>query len=84
MNVIVKIVASVGMLSALGSAIYIFYSNKIVQKMQITNRGVGEYVKSKDFLLMKNGGDHPCDTKEKFSMPSFSQEGNYIMRRKSS
>lgn len=79
---IISVIAFVGTVFSLGAAVYIFITNLNMKKMQMTNRDLETYIKDKKYLLMKNGGENPCDTKKRYSMPSFSQEGNYIIRRK--
>lgn len=82
MDVIVSVIAFIGTLVLIGSAIFIFVSNIKTKKMQKVNHGLDVYVKKKKYLLMKNGGENPCETSKTFGMPLFSQEGNYIVRRK--
>lgn len=82
MNIIISIIAFVGTIVSLGSAIFTFVSNIKTKKMKKVNHGLDVYVKKKEYLLMKNGGENPCETKKTFGMPLFSQEGDYIIRRK--
>lgn len=82
MQIIISIIAFAGSILALAIAIYIFISNLKIKKMRTVNRDLSAYIKEKEYLLMKNGGDNPCETKKKFGMPLFSQESDYIIRRK--
>lgn len=81
MNLFVSAISFVGTMASLGSAIFLFRSTLKTKKMQKINHGLEIYVKNKDFLLMKNAGEDPCDTKNKFTMPVFLQESNYVIRR---
>lgn len=83
MEAIISIVAFIGTVASFGSAIFVFISNLKTKKMQNINHGLDLYIKKKEFLLMKNGGESPCEIKNKFEMPLFSQECNFIIRRKS-
>lgn len=84
MDILVRIISIFGMVISFSGVFYIFNSNRKIKKLQIINDGVSEYIKDESYLVMKNGGDSPCDTKEKFTMPLFSQNANYIIRRKMS
>lgn len=82
MDIIVRIIAFLGTIVSLSGVILIFISNLNTKKMQKINQDLKLYIRGKDFLLMKNAGENPCDTKKEFFMPNFSQECNYIIRRK--
>jgi len=82
MNIILRVIAFLGTAISLGSAIFVFVKNLQIKKLQQINHGLDIYVKKKDFLLMKNDGENPCETKKKFEMPLFSQKNEYIVRRK--
>lgn len=82
MDIIITVIAFLGTIVSLGGVIFIFVSNWNTKKMQKINQGLKSYIKSKNFLLMKNAGENPCDTKKRFCMPNFSQECDYIIRRK--
>lgn len=81
MNTIISVMAFIGTIVSLGSAIFVLVLNLKTKKMQRVNRTLDVYVKKKEYLLMKNDGENPCETKKKFGMPLFSQEGKYIIRR---
>lgn len=81
MNVIFSILSLAVSVGALISAIYVSISCRKIKKMQTKNREISAYVKNKKFLLMKNGGENPCDTKNTFVMPDFSQNSNLVVRR---
>lgn len=81
MNTVVRLTAFIGSIAALGTAVYVFIGNLNVRKMRKENRKLGVYIKDKKYLLMKNDGEDPCSTK-KIDMPLFSQNGEYIIRRK--
>lgn len=83
LNILLRVITFIGTIVSLGGAIFILVNNLQIKKMQQINRGLNSYIKGKDFLLMKNDGENPCETKQKFSMPLFSQESDYIVRRKS-
>lgn len=83
MGMIVSTLAFLGTVALLGAAVFIFFSNLKMKKMQEINRGLDSYIKKKDFLLMKNGGENPCEIKKRFEMPEFSGECDFIVRRKS-
>ena len=82
-NIIVRVIAFIGTIISLGSAIFVFVKNLQTKKLQQINQELDKYVKRKDFLLMKNDGENPWETKNKFGMPLISQESDYIIRRKS-
>lgn len=82
MSVLIRIIAFLGTVISFGSAIFVFISHLRTKKMQMINSELNQYVKNKEYLFMKNGGDNPCETKKKFEMPLFSQESNYIIRGK--
>lgn len=82
MDTVIRIISFIAMIISFCGVFYVFRINKDVRKMQVVNDGISEYVKEESFKFMKNGGDNPCDTKEKFDIPSFSQDGNYYVRRK--
>ncbi len=79
---IINMAAFIGSVASLGAAGYTLIGHLKLNRMQKANRSLEAYIKDKDFLLMKNGGENPCDTIKKFSMPAFSQEGEYLKRRK--
>ncbi len=81
MDIILRIIAFIGTIVSLGCAIFVLVSNLKIRKMRNVNRDLGVYIKSKEFLLMKNDGENPCETRKKFGMPLFSQESDYIIRR---
>jgi hypothetical protein len=82
MSVLIRIIAFLGTVISFSSAIFVFVSNLKTKKMQVINSELNQYVKKKEYLFMKNGGDNPCETTKKFGMPLFSQESDYIIRRK--
>lgn len=84
MYVLIRIITCIGSIIAFGGAIYIFILNLKDQKMKIVNQDLGDYIKDKDYLWMKNGGEDPCDTKKEFGMPLFSQDSDILVRRISS
>lgn len=79
---ITRIIAFSGLLAYFGGAVFVFVLHLRVKKMQKISSKLCEYIKEKDFLLVKNGGDDPCDTNNEIVMPLFSQESDYIIRRK--
>lgn len=82
MSVLIRIIAFLGTVISFSGAIFVFVSNLRTKKMQMINSDLKQYVKNKEYLFMKNGGDNPCETKKKFGMPVFSQESDYIIRGK--
>lgn len=82
MSVLIRIIAFLGTVISFSSAIFVFVSNLRTKKMQMINSDLKQYIKNKEYLLMKNGGDNPCETEKKFGIPVFSQESDYIIRRK--
>lgn len=82
MGTIISILAFIGTVASFGGAVFVFFSNLKTKKMQNINHGLDIYIKKKDFLLMKNDGENPCEIKNKFKMPLFSQESDFIIRRK--
>lgn len=82
MSILIRIIAFMGTVIAFSSAIFVFISNLRTKKMQMINSRLNQYIKKKEYLFMKNGGDNPCETKKKFGMPLFSQESDCIIRRK--
>lgn len=83
MDIIVRILAGASALIALAGVINIFVSTKGMKKMVAENKKLSDYIKKREYLLMKNGGDDPCDTKEPFVIPSFSQSVKTpVVRRK--
>lgn len=81
MYVLIPIITCVGSIIAFGGAIYVFIMRLKYLKMKKINQNLNDYIKDKDFLLMKNGGEDPCETKKEFGMPLFSQECEIIIRR---
>ena len=82
MSVLIRIIAFLGTVNSFNGAIFIFVSDLRTKKMQMINSDLKQYIKNKEYLFMKNGGDNSCETKKKFEMPVFSQESDYIIRRK--
>lgn len=82
MDIIIRVFAFIVVFSLLGGIIYTFLGIRKVKKMQQINKTLNNYVKKNDYLLLKNGGENPCEN-DAFSMPAFSQKGDYIVRRKS-
>lgn len=81
MYVIIRIITCMGSIIAFGGAIYIFIIHLKYNKMKIINQNLNDYIKDKDFFLMKNDGEDPCETKKEFGMPLFSQKCEIIIRR---
>lgn len=81
MYVLIPIITCMGSIIAFGGAFYIFIMRLKYRKMKIINQDLNNYIKNKNFLLMKNGGEDPCETKKEFGMPLFSQECEMIIRR---
>lgn len=80
-NIIISVFAFFGSVGALIMLLYTFILHIKMKKMQGKNQVFSSYVKDNSFLLMKNGGDNPCDTQKKFIIPAFSQESDYIVGR---
>lgn len=78
---IISIFAFLGSVGALAMMLYTLVLHIKMKKMQRKNQVFSSYIKEDSFLLMKNGGDNPCDTQKKFVIPTFSQESDYIVRR---
>lgn len=81
MDRIISILAFVGSVGSLITAVYVFASNRKMREMQMKNKDVSIYLKEKSYLLMRNDGHNPCDTQETFEIPKFSQNCNCICRR---
>lgn len=82
MSILLRIISILGLIVSFGGAIYIFKIDRDIKKMQIKNKKMGEYIKGKDYLVMKNDGEHPCDINEQFNASTLSQGTNCIIRRK--
>ncbi len=82
MNTIISILAFCGNIGALVMMLYALILIIKMRKMQSKNRILSSYIKTKSFLRMKNDGNNPCDTQQKFYIPVFSQESDYIVRRR--
>ena len=82
MYMLLRIILILIVFISLGGAVYVFKLNRDIKKMQTINKMLGEYVKDKQFLLMKNDGEDISSTNNKFDMPSFSQDISCLIRRK--
>lgn len=78
---IISIISFLGSVISLAMMVYTLFLHVKIKKMQEENQIFSSYIKEESFLLMKNGGDDPCDTQKKIVMPNFSQESDYIVRR---
>lgn len=80
-------ISTIGILAFLGSfgafimSVYTFVLFINIKKMQKKNQEFSSYIKECTFLLMKNGGNDPCDIQKKLVAPKLSQECDYIVRR---
>lgn len=82
MDMIVRIISFLGIMVSLCGIIFVFQIIIEKRKMQTANRGLEEYIKDKNFLLMKSDGINTIDTKNEFEMPIFSQESNILIGHK--
>lgn len=78
---IVSVFAFLGSVTSLAMMIYVLVLHVKMKKMQERNQVFSSYMKEEAFLLMKNDGDNPCDTRKEFAIPTFSQESDYVVRR---
>lgn len=76
-----SILAFLGSVGAFVMSIYTLVLFLNMKKMQKKNQEFSSYIKEGTFLLMKNGGNNPCDIQKKFVVPKLSQECDYIVRR---
>lgn len=83
MDNIIRVIAFVGILVSLGNAIFIIASDIKIKRMKKINKELDLYIKKRDYLLMKNDGENLCEIKSTIHMPLFSQQCDYVVRRKS-
>ena len=77
----IRVLTFCGTVSAAAGALYFFILSLSDHKMKKENQKLDGYIKDKSFFVMKNDGESPCDTDKDFTMPEFSQECDYLLRR---
>lgn len=82
MNILIRIIAIIGIIVSVSGIIYILKSNRKIKKLKTINDNISEYIKDDSFLIMRNDGYDPCDANIEITAPDFSQNAKYIIRRK--
>ncbi len=79
---IISIFAFCGTIATIVAFVFTVVLNCKMRHMKKVNRQLSTYIKTTDFLLMRNGGDDPCESLEKIIMPQFSQSCECIVKAK--